>query len=237
MGNRFHLLTLLGVYLNYPEKLYKFLPSEYLASTIKGDILFRNFTYFKQQEDKTRGDYLEAIHRDNPDNNITITAEKDGIPRNYDASFLNSTDSDFIFMFCTSMGFSPDLYEEFNCNACIEITDPTELCRRIRVAVRQKLSSHKKGLLCGAINYYRPNQPVEQNIKDATVLPFLKDEIYSDQNEFRFVFGMRKAFQLKQQIIINKGYNFREEAMKGIAKSRVVKIGSIEDIIIVHKDT
>lgn len=223
--------------MSYPERLYKYLPSEYLDSTIKGEILFRNFTYFKQQEDKTRGDYLEAIHRDNPDNDITITAEKDGIPRNFDASFLNSTGSDLIFMFCTSLDFSPDLYKEFNCNACIEITDPTEFCRRIRVAVRQILSTHKNGLLCGTINYYRPNQPVEQNIKDATALPFLKDEIYSYQNEFRFVFGVSKAFKLKQQIILNKDYDFREEAMKGSAKSRVVKIGSIEDIVIVHKDT
>tara|TARA_R110001592_G_scaffold348022_1_gene641905 strand:- start:33 stop:704 length:672 start_codon:yes stop_codon:yes gene_type:complete len=223
--------------LSFPEKLYKYLPSEHLTSTIKGEILFRNFTYFKQHEDKTRGDYLEAIHRDNPDNEITITAQKDGIPRKYDASFLNSTDSDLIFMFCTSLDFSPDLYKDFNCNACIEIIDPTELCRRIRVAVRRKISTHKNGLLSGAINYYRPNQPVEQNIKDAMALPFLKDEIYSGQNEFRLVFGVRKAFKLKQQIILNKGYDFREEAMKGSAKSRVVKIGSIEDIVIVHKDT
>jgi hypothetical protein len=80
--------------LNYPDRLYKYLPSEYLTDTIsKGKILFRNFTYFKQQEDKTRGDYLEACHRDNPDNNITIT-QKDGIAREFDASFINSTDSD-----------------------------------------------------------------------------------------------------------------------------------------------
>lgn len=223
--------------LSYPEIIYKYLPSKYLASTIKGEILFRNFTYFKQQEDKTRGDYLEAIHRDNPDNDITITAKKDGIPRKYDASFLNSTDSDLVFMFCTSVNFSPDFFKEFNCDVCIEITDPKELCRRIRVAVKQKISTHKKGLLCGKINYYRPNRPVEQNVKDAAALPFLKDEIYANQNEFRFVFGVGKAFQLKQQIILNKGYDFREEAMKGNAKSRIVKIGSIEDIVIVHKDT
>lgn len=222
--------------MNYPNRLYKYLPSEYLASTIsKGEILFRNLTYFKQQEDKTRGDYLEASHRDNPDNDITITALKDGIRRNYDASFVNSTNSDLIFMFCTSLEFSPWYFKEFNCDACIEITEPEELCRRIRIAVKQKISTHKKGLLGGKVNYYRPNEPANQNIKDATVLPFLKDEIYSGQCEFRFVFGVRKAFELKQQIIMNKGHDFRAEAMKGVVKSKIVKIGSIEDISIVHK--
>jgi hypothetical protein len=222
--------------LSYPKKLYKYLPSKYLASTIQGEILFRNFTYFKQQEGKTRGDYLEAIHRDNPDNDITITRMKDGVPRNYDASFLNSTNSDLIFMFCTSLEFSPNLFEEFGCDACIEIIDPVEFCRRIRVVVKQKYSTHKTGLLSGEINYYQPNKPVGHNIKGATVLPFLKDEIYSEQSEFRFVFGTRKAFKLKQQIILNKGYDFKTEAMKGNAKSKIIRIGSIEDIVIVHKN-
>ncbi|WP_461517053.1 hypothetical protein [Porticoccus sp.] len=224
--------------MSYPHRLYKYLPSEYLASTIsKGEILFRNFTYFKQQEDKARGDYLEASHRDNPENDITITALKDSIPRNYDASFVNSTNSDLIYMFCTSLEFSPRYFEEFDCDACIEITEPEELCRRIRIAVKQKLSTHKKGLLYGEVNYYRPNEPVSQNMKDATVLPYLKDEIYSDQREFRFVFGVRKAFELKQQIIMNNGHDFRAEAMKGVVKLKIVKIASIEDISIIHKAT
>lgn len=224
--------------MSYPDRLYKYLPSEFLDSTLsEGEILFRNFTYFKQQEDKARGDYLEASHRDNPDNDITITAQKDGIPRNYDASFVNSTDSDLIFMFCTSLDFSPSHYEEFDCDTCIEITKPEELCRRIRVAIRQKISTHNRGLLCGTVSYYRPNEPTNQNIEDATVLPFVKDEIYSEQCEFRFVFGVRKAFELKQQIVLNKGHDFRAEAMKGTAKSKIVRVGSIEDIAIVHRAT
>lgn len=224
--------------MSYPNRLYKYLPSEFLPNTVsKGEILFRNFTYFKQQEDKTRGDYLEASHRDNPDNDITITALKDGIPRNFDASFINSTDSDLIFMFCTSLEFSPKYFEEFNCDACIEITHPEEFCRRIRTAVKRKISTHKNGLLCGKVNYYRPNEPANHNVRDATVLPFLKDEIYSNQREFRFVFGVRKAFKLTQQIVLNKGHDFRAEALAGMAKSKSIKIGSIEDIAIVHRST
>ena len=224
--------------MNYPDHLYKYLPSEYLTNTIsKGEILFRNFTYFKQQEDKIRGDYLEACHRDNPDNNITITAQQDGIEREYDASLINSTESDLIFMFCTSLEFSSQYFKGFGCNACIEITNPQEFCRRVRLAVKKKISTHKKGLLCGAVNYYLPNQPTDQHIKDATVLPFLKDEIYADQREFRLVYGIRRAFKLKQQIILNQGYDYRAVAMKGNAVSKIITLGSIEDITIVHSAT
>ena len=222
--------------MSYPSRLYKYLPSEYLASTVsKGEILFRNFTYFKQQEDKIRGDYLEASHRSNSDNDITITALKDGVPRNFDASFVNSTNSDLVFVFCTSLEFSYKYFEDFNCDACVEITDPEEFFRRIRVAVKQRIFIHEKGLLCGEVNYYRPDNPAGHNIKDATVLPFLKDEIYSGQYEFRFVFGARGALEFEQQIILNKFHDFRAEAMAGTVKSKIVKIGSIEDISLVHK--
>ena len=221
--------------MEYPDQLYKYISSKYLESTVsRGELLFRNFTYFRQQEDRTRGDYLEAIHRDNPDRKMTIRNLTQGFTRDYDASFLNSTDSDHIFMFCTSINFSNDLYKEFKCDACIEITNPKEFCRRVRRKVRSHISTHRRGLLCGMVNYYKPNQPTEKNIKDATELPFLKDEIYSNQKEFRLVFGNKKAFVLKQQIVLNHLYNFRDEAMNRTALNKTIKIGSIEDITWIH---
>jgi hypothetical protein len=68
-------------------------------------------------------------------------------------------------------------------------------------------------------------------------LPFLKDEIYADQREFRLVYGTRKAFKLKQKIVLNHGHDFRAEAMKGNARSKFITVGSIEDITIVHSAT
>jgi hypothetical protein len=65
----------------------------------------------------------------------------------------------------------------------------------------------------------------------------LKDEIYAHQKEYRFVYGTRKAFKLKQQIILNHGYDFREEAMKGTAKDKLIRVESIADIAKVHSIT
>lgn len=224
--------------MSYPERLFKYLPSKYVDDVLSnGDILFRNFTYFKQVEGKTRGDYLEACHRDNPDNNIKIKNLSKNFEGEYDASFLNSTDSDQIYMFCTSLILSDELFVEFECNSCIEIIDPEEFARRLRKVIKPRLSTHKKGLLSREITYYKPNAPTHENIKDATALPFLKDEIYADQNEYRFVYGNRKAFKLKQQIILNHGHDFREEAMKGTTKEKLIRVGSIADIAKVHNVT
>ena len=224
--------------MSYPGRVFKYLPSKYVDDVLtNGDILFRNFTYFKQTEGKTRGDYLEGSHRDNPDNDIQIKSLSKNTVGEYDASFVNSTDSDLIYMFCTSLTLSDELFEEFECDSCIEIINPEEFARRIRIIIRQRLSTHKKGLLSREITYYKPNVSTHENIKDATSLPFLKDEIYANQNEYRFVYGTRKAFKLKQQVILNHGHNFREEAMKGTAKEKLIRIGSIADIAKVHNVT
>lgn len=70
-----------------------------------------------------------------------------------------------------------------------------------------------------------------------TALTFMKDKIYSDQREFRFVYGGRKAFKLKQQIILNQGHDFRAEAVRGTTTSKTIAVGSIEDITIVRNAT
>ena len=94
-----------------PERIYKYLPAKYLQRTIEeGRLLFRNLTYFKQTEDVNRADHLEAIHRHNPTNNVTIQNSTKGITINVNASFLNSIDSDLVFAFCTSKVLDDTLF-------------------------------------------------------------------------------------------------------------------------------
>lgn len=214
----------------YPTKLYKYLPSRYLDSVMRGELLFRNLSFFKKLECDKRGDPLEAHHRDNPDNDIEIEIVRSGKKVVGDFSFLNSTDSDSIFVFCLSERYDHALYEEFGCDCCIEVSDVGELIRRTRFAVKRLISIHKTGLLFGPINYYMPNRPVELNVKEPKELVFAKEQVYSDQSEYRLVFGTKKAFSLTQSIIINNGYDFRGEAMKGNSKQKTLRIGSIQDI-------
>lgn len=216
--------------------LYKYLPSKYIDNIIlKGELLFRNLTYFRQFEDNRRGDPLEGFHRDNPDNDITLSCPRTGrILAKGDFSYLNSTNSDFIYVFCLSKNIISNLYDEFEADACIEITDVPEFMKRAKFAVKKLLSAHPSGLIHNDVIYYHDNAPANFDIKKPQNLAFAKGIHYEHQNEYRMIFGTRKAFNLKQSIIINQNYSFIDEAKKGIAKNKPVKLGSLADITKVH---
>ncbi|MCB2183898.1 MAG: hypothetical protein KQH63_17855 [Desulfobulbaceae bacterium] len=214
-----------------PEKLYKYLPSEFLDNVLnKGELLFRNLTYFRQSECRQRGDFLEAHHRDNPDNDITLTIKDTGKQVVGDFSFLNTTDSDHIYVFCLSKSFKKDLCKEFKSDSCIEITNVPEFIRRVRIKLKKLLSVHNNGLLHGSAHYYAQNAPAQFNIKDPKELAFAKDEYFQNQEEYRLIFGNRKAFRLVQKIVINSKYDFRKEAMQGAPKEKIIVIGNLSDI-------
>ena len=214
-----------------PEKLYKYLPSKHAVNMLKnGELLFRNLTYFKQYEDKKRGDPLEGHHRENPDKGIVITNLSTGKKIHGDFSFLNSTDSDIIFVFCLSKSLNSDLYKEFNSDACLVIKDVDKFLLRTRMKLRHLISCHKSGLLHGEVKYYAANAPADFNIKEPKELAFAKDEMFKHQNEYRLVFGKKKAFKLEQSMVYNNGYDFKEEAMKGTAQEKMIRLGNISDI-------
>lgn len=214
-----------------PKALYKYLRSKYVEQMLgNGELLFRNLTYFRQHECEQRGDPWEGHHRDNPDNDIEITNLSTGRKTKGDYSFLNTTDTDLIFVFCLSRTCSSLLYEEFESDACVVIADVTEFLRRTRIAVRKLVSLHAAGLLHNDVSYYAANQPAEFNIKEPKELAFAKDEAFRNQDEYRLVFGKKKGFKLKQRIVVNDKYDFREEAMKGTPKDKLIKIGNIADI-------
>jgi hypothetical protein len=201
----------------------------------KGDLLFRNLTYFRQHEGNKRGDPLEGFHRDNPDNDVILSDPKTGkVLAKGDFSFLNSTNTDLINVFCLSTRYGADLYKEFECDCCIEIMDSKEFIRRAYIAVKSLVSSHKSGLLYRDVTYYKDNAPAGFDVKQPKNLAFAKGVHYKHQDEFRLAFGTRKAFSLKQQIIINTGYDFMEGAQKGTPKEKHLLIGNLDGIVKVH---
>ncbi len=214
-----------------PEKLYKYLPSQYVDNVLnKGDLLFRNLTFFRQYKDEQQGDPLEGHHRDNPDEGVVLTNLTTGKKTEGDFSFLNSTNSDLIFVFCMSKTYNENLYKEFKSDACITITDVEKFLLRTRVKIKHLLSCHRSGLLHDPVTYYAANKRAEFNIKDPKVLPFAKDETFLRQDEYRLVFGKKKAFKLVQRIVMNGAYDFREDAKKGTAAKKIISIGDISDI-------
>lgn len=181
--------------------LYKYLPSEYAPNLIdRGEILFRNLTYFRQYEGKVRGDAYEGIHKDHPGTDIVLENLTQGTKLIGKYSYLNSTNSDYIFTFCLSECKSYKLMDEFKCDACIEFFEPEEFIRRVRFKLAQLISVHSVGLLAQSVYYYDPSQPSLFDIKDPKKLAFVKNMSYVEQSEFRLSFGTRRAFKLIQQI-------------------------------------
>lgn len=218
-----------------PERLYKYIPSQYVDKVFKkGELLFRNLAYFSQYDDQRRGDPLEAHHRDNPDNDIVLKNLSTGTETKGDFSFLNTTDPNFIYAFCTSKEHRDDLYQEFQSEACIEVVDVEKFLLRIKVKLRRYVSCHESGLLHGDVKYYLANKPAEFSIKDPLELAFAKDIDYQNQNEYRIVFGTKEAFKLVQKIVDNRLYDFRREASKGSPDEMLIRIGDISDIARVH---
>lgn len=215
-----------------PSILYKYLPSQYVDAVLKrGELLFRNLSYFRQYECEQRGDPLEGHHKDNPDNDIVITNLSMGSKIKGDFSFLNLTDTDHIYVFCLSKTYSENFFQEFESDACIEINDVPEFIRRSRIAVKRLVSAHRSGLLHKSVTYYLSNEPIELNIKDPKELIFAKDLSFKHQDEYRLAFGKKNAFKLEQKIVVNSKYDFRAEATKGTPKEKMIRIGNITDIV------
>jgi hypothetical protein len=214
--------------------LYKYLPSQYADAVIKeGKLLFRNLSYFRQYEDRIRGDPIEGIHMDAPDRGFTITNLTRGFSITGNFSFLNSIDQDNVFVFCLSKTFAVELFEEFSCDACIVIKNPDKFIARCRHAVK-KLKRHgladKKGLIHRSVDYYKFNEAVEKSVKDPLNLPFFKAIRFSHQDEYRIVFGYPGAFKLTQRIIDNSVFDLAAEIRRGTPREHLLIVGNIEDI-------
>lgn len=221
-----------------PERLFKYIPEQFLESFIdSGDLLFRNLSYFRKSEENGRGDLLEGLHMDHPDNPITITNLS--VPTNPpwvgNAAILNSIVPDDVFIFCFSEDLSAPLYQEFNCDTCVEIKDTQAFLGRIQRAISKLLAFKQYGLLYGRACYYEPNQASPADISDPLNIPFFKHASYSHQKEFRLVLPKKGSLEITKSIIHWKLFSFEEEVEMGVSLDMRLRVGSIANIVKIHR--
>lgn len=221
--------------------LYKYLPSQYAEAFLRGEVLFRNLSYFQKSECKGRGDATEGIHRDRPEGGATIENLSVGGVVHGDFTLLNEIDSDLVFVFCTSRIFDQALFREFEADCCVEINKPDEFAKRIQRKVMSLASTNKSiGLLHRPALYYDPSKEPEFDVKNPINIALAKDESYEHQKEFRFAYGKGKqSFRIDQskKIVISKLYDFQEKAKSGKEAEKRLMIGSIKDIACVHPES
>lgn len=210
--------------------LYKYLPSKFVSAFIdKGEILFRNLAHFHNIEDVAIGDDNEGIHTDAPDNDVTLSMVNSyvkSVGKYYAVNKLKYPD--LVFAFCLSNSKNSELLTSLKYDACIEIYNPDEFVRRVRVKVMQSLSTDKKfGLIAKSANYYDPKLKANFSIQDARELPFVKNKSYEYQDEFRLVFGKKKGFDLTQQFLM-PGHIEHKNLRLGAKK--IIKINALHDV-------
>jgi hypothetical protein len=217
-----------------PTRLYKYLPSKFVQQFVeRGNLLFRNLSYFRQIEERGRADFREGLHVDYPDNDITIQTLDGRVNWKGRAKFLNSIDPNRVFIFCLSEIFSPMLYAEFNTDTCVEILDPKKFLKRCNNIMFRQPRFSGSVLLHDRVEYYAPNKAVVRNVKDPRLIPFFKHETYLHQQEYRLA-ALHHGLQLTQRIVKER-FTFDEEVTAGTPAKKHVCIGSISDIVKVHR--
>lgn len=175
---------------------------------------------------------------DHPDNPISITnlSVPSNLPWVGDAAVLNSIVPDDVYIFCVSEHLAQDLYTEFKCNTCVEITNPSLFLGRIQRAVAKRLSFRQYGMLHGSVYYYAPNRKAPADISEPLNIPFFKHVDYSPQKEFRFVLPLKNSLKVTKSIVHWKLYSFKGEVESGISKDMSLQIGSIGDIVKTYRN-
>lgn len=221
-----------------PRVLYKYIPSRFVDSFCdEGNILFRNLTYFKKIEDgDVRGDHLEGTHRDFGKNGagIDITINKNGKKLKGDY-FDNSIETDDkTFIFCLSNIYDEKLFDEFECDACIKITNTKEFISLCERKLLVSTGKHSK-LHYNNIKYYELNEDMSEYIKIPIMIPILKREKYRIQDEFRLYFAVDNAFKIKKSITIKNSNSVKSPPDKipkidEVIKEKLLTLGNIRPI-------
>lgn len=206
------------------KTLYKYLPSKYVNDFInKGEILFRNLTYFNNCEyNKRIGDIGDGGLRHNPINGFEVwNTTKDSVIKLKDSFAYTNTDN--IFAFCVSEKLDNELFKEFDCDCCIEITNPAEFTKRIGRSLRYKYFDFDN------INYYNTSDNLQHLINKPETIPFYKTIDYESQNEYRYLFSETK---IKLEILFSTLPLTDEQILelKTHEKEDKLVIGSLTDI-------
>lgn len=215
------------------RRLYKYLPSQFAESFVtRGELMFRSLSYFHTAEGLARGDALEGTHVDHPDNDITIENLSTGAVIKGDFAFLNRINTDAVFCFCMSTTFTQKMLTEFDCDACVEITNVADFLSRWRVGLKA-ICPHWHFMM-RRVTYYDTNKPTGIDIKNPRNLAFFKPSNYQHQAEYRLIAAPSYAFALKEQIVV--GTKLTEVLAQEHRNPETITVacGSLADITIVH---
>lgn len=221
------------------KALYKYLPSEYVEEVMEeGSLLFRTLSYFRQIGGEVRGDDLEGLHMDKPDDGFEVIMDNG---KKLDGKrFVNSIDPEKVYVFCLSERLEKSLYDEFECNTCIRIHDVDTFLDRCKRNI--KGNPVVESFHYGSVEYYDYDKTTERDIQKPENIPLFKHSAYSNQEEFRLYFAMNEGLELDQKIIVDGNpFNLSDDGTddtETAINTLHIKIGDMSSIAtVIHRDS
>lgn len=209
--------------------LYKYLPLVHATSMLeRGEVLTRSLSYFRAVEHRARGDQIEGMHVDAPNNDVTLTSNT-GIRSVGRYRFLRSVRQDRVFAFCCSTEYDARLFESFEADACVVIRDEAEFFERLRKAIKRTGVAVKPYLRHGRVAYFDPAAEAPIDVTKAKNLPFLKHQAFEEQREYRAVYAGRGAYKVLMRIV-QPAFTLESEVRMAKKHQRILRLGSLVDI-------
>lgn len=215
--------------------IYKYFSKQcHLQSFLEnGEVYFNSLSYFLSCDDESRRDKNEDVTLYRPKSglvgNHVTTARPFTLPAHHLISRVNASDS--IFVFCTSAEVSIRLYQKFNAEGCIEISNLEEFKERLQAKINEFVDGGygaNRTLLAGHIEYYDSTESPGARHACPDRIVMAKTDYFSDEAEFRFAFAKdQNAFDVN-----NVRYSISSELdTPNVANHHLtLRLGSLTDI-------
>lgn len=197
---------------------------------MKGEVFFNTLSYFLSCEDLARRDANEGTNIYKPPDGLEVTNVTTNQKfKDHRGLISRIKHPERVFVFCTSLELSDNLFKKFSASGCAEISDVKELSNRISRHLRR--SAHKiknKEILSGRVEYYNFGDKPEARYACPDQIIMSKSENFSDEKEYRIAFAKdANAFEVN-----NVDYYLSNSLTSyiKIGKPKKLSLGDLTDI-------
>lgn len=185
-------------------RLYKYFSEEKWADAfIRGEILFRSLSYFRDLEDRNvREDQNEGKAIFRPQGGLVLNNQTQGTKHILPGhAFVSTAKAEEIFVLCVSRSQTDELWERFKAVACIEISDIPMFCSRVAAALppTAKFPGRPGRTRIGQrVEYYEESEGATPRWALPDLIATSKLKSYAWQDEFRLVFSLTDALDFEK---------------------------------------
>jgi len=181
------------------RSLYKYFSErKWAESFLRGEVLFRSLSYFRDYEDKNvREDQNEGTAIFRPEGGLVVNNLTQGTTFTIPGHALESSaNREEIFVFCISRSLTDELRERFKAVVCVEILTVGTFCDRIEAALPRAATfpgrpDHTR--IGHRVEYYQETEAGNPRWSLPDRIATSKLDSYAWQDEFRLVFSVTDA--------------------------------------------